>query len=88
MAKHRVRFMIPERELGKVDLDFYVYADESKLGRMHISKGGVDWYEKGRQEQSGPTKRYTWEALSKLLTSGGAPPKKKRALKASPRRRK
>lgn len=70
MPKHRVVFTIPERELGKVDLNFYIYADESKLGRIHLSKGGVDWYEKGRQDASGPTKSYTWEAFAKLLTDG------------------
>ncbi|MGN7786734.1 hypothetical protein ACTJIJ_19530 [Niabella sp. 22666] len=44
MAKHNVYFDLPERELGKVDANFYIYKDDAKLGQITISKGGLDYY--------------------------------------------
>jgi hypothetical protein len=44
MARHNVYFDLPERELGKVDANFYIYKDGEKLGQITISKGGLDYY--------------------------------------------
>ena len=38
-----VRFRAPERKLGKADLVFKVSKDDQMLGRLKVSKGGVEW---------------------------------------------
>ena len=43
MARHDVRFTIPERKLGNADIEFAVYSDDERLGQLSISKGAVVW---------------------------------------------
>lgn len=47
MAKHDVSFSIPERVLGKADVEFVVKRDGSVLGTLAISNGSVVWFPKG-----------------------------------------
>ena len=41
---YEVTFSIPERELGKSDVEFDVYQDGTKLGTLKISKGSIVWF--------------------------------------------
>lgn len=50
MPKHNVYFDLPEREIGKVDANFYIYQNGEKLGQMRISKGGMDYYPTNRKK--------------------------------------
>lgn len=43
MARHDVRFNIPERTLGNSDIEFTVYSDELRLGVLKVSKGALVW---------------------------------------------
>lgn len=43
MAKHEVTFNIPERELGKADVEFKVKRDKSVLGKLKVSNGTLVW---------------------------------------------
>jgi|CXWL01.1.fsa_nt_gi hypothetical protein len=43
MARHDVRFNIPERKLGNSDIEFTVYSDDTRLGVLKISKGALVW---------------------------------------------
>jgi hypothetical protein len=43
---HKVAFKVPERELGNVDVEFYVSLGKSKLGTLKVSKGDVEWVPK------------------------------------------
>ena len=43
MARHDVRFTIPERKLGKSDIEFAVFEDDERLGILKVSKGAVVW---------------------------------------------
>lgn len=47
MAKHDVSFDIPERPLGRADIEFTVKADGSVLGTLTISNGSLVWFPKG-----------------------------------------
>lgn len=49
MAQHVVRFSIPERNLGKSDIEFKVWSDGELFGTLEISKGSLVWYPKGTQ---------------------------------------
>lgn len=43
MARHDVRFTIPERKLGNSDIEFVVHSDDERLGLLKVSKGAVVW---------------------------------------------
>lgn len=47
MAKHLVSFSIPERELGRADVEFVVKQDEAVLGTLAISNGSLVWFPRG-----------------------------------------
>ncbi|HEY0682597.1 MAG TPA: hypothetical protein VGD45_09710 [Steroidobacter sp.] len=47
MAKHLVSFSIPERELGRADVQFLVKQDETLLGTLAVSNGSLVWFPKG-----------------------------------------
>ena len=46
MAKHDVSFTIPERPLGKADLEFRIKRDGEVLGRLKVSNGTLVWVPK------------------------------------------
>jgi hypothetical protein len=43
---HNVKFSIPERDLGRADVEFKVAHGNSKLGTLKVSKGAIEWVEK------------------------------------------
>lgn len=45
---HDVRFSIPERELGKADIEFKIKKDGKVLGKLTVSKGSIVWFPKDR----------------------------------------
>jgi hypothetical protein len=47
MAKHIVSFSIPERELGRADVEFVVKQDGAILGTLEVSNGSIVWFPKG-----------------------------------------
>jgi hypothetical protein len=44
MAKHDVSFSIPERALGKADVQFVLKQDGSVLGTLAVSNGSIVWF--------------------------------------------
>ena len=46
MAQHDVTFTIPERPLGKADLEFKVKSDGDMVGRLKVSNGTIVWVPK------------------------------------------
>ena len=46
MAKHTVKFTLPERGLGKADAEFRVKRDNAALGTLKVSNGTVVWVPK------------------------------------------
>lgn len=47
MVKHDVSFSIPQRALGKADVEFVVKNDGSVLGTLAVSNGSIVWFPKG-----------------------------------------
>jgi hypothetical protein len=47
VATHDVRFSIPERALGKADVEFIVKRDGSVLGTLAVSNGSIVWFPRG-----------------------------------------
>ncbi len=44
MAKHDVTFDIPQRRLGKTDINFEVKVDGELFGKLAISNGSLVWF--------------------------------------------
>ena len=40
---HKVTFSVPERPLANVDVEFNIRRDETMLGTLKISQGGIVW---------------------------------------------
>ena len=49
MAQHDVTFTIPERRLGKADLEFEVRRNGEMVGRLKVSNGTIVWVPKNAQ---------------------------------------
>jgi len=49
VAQHTVSFTIPERPLGKADVQFDITRDGKKLGRLKVSNGSIVWVPKNKQ---------------------------------------
>jgi hypothetical protein len=45
---HNVKFVIPERDLGKADIEFNVKRSGVKVGTLRISKGSIVWFPKDK----------------------------------------
>jgi hypothetical protein len=67
MAKHDVRFMVPERSLGKADLIFRVKRNGGMHGRLKVSYGAVVWMPKNGKVGY----KASWKKFDQLLQDGG-----------------
>ena len=63
MAEHNISFSLPELQMGKVDAHFYIYRDHERLGRITISKGGLDYYARSKKK---PIK-ISWSKFDELV---------------------
>ena len=43
MPQHYLELSLPNVELGNSDAEFIIYQDHEKLGKIRISKGGLDY---------------------------------------------
>lgn len=60
---HEVTFQVPERVLGKSDIQFKVKADGEVFGELRVSKGAIVWYRKG----STRGRRMPWRELDEVM---------------------
>jgi len=63
MAKHKVTFSLPERQLANEDVIFHVYEDNSKFGRLRISKGAIEWLPRGHKRPY----KMGWKRFEKVI---------------------
>jgi hypothetical protein len=68
VAYHRVRFAIPQKEIGNVDLEIEVTSNGTRLGRLLISRGGLDWY----PSKASRKRRFGWMRLARTLNAASA----------------
>jgi hypothetical protein len=60
---HDVSFTLPEQPLGKVNVNFLVKKNDTVLGRLQLSRGGVDWYPKNAKVP----KKFSWAKFAAQL---------------------
>ena len=62
---HDVKFSIPERELGKADIEFKIKSDKKLIGTLRISKGAIVWIPKDK----GYGRKIGWAKFDELMQS-------------------
>lgn len=67
MAIHDVTFTVPDRPLGKTDIEFAVVANGEKLGTLRVSKGSLVWYPKKGQNGL----KISWAKFDALMRENG-----------------
>lgn len=65
--EHNVKFTVPKRPLGNVDIEFDVKRDGKTLGTLKVSKGDVEW--RPRNFQYGF--HLDWDELDSLMQTHG-----------------
>ena len=75
MARHDVRFTIPERRLGNADIEFAVYTDGERLGLLKVSKGAVVWRHANKKRGFA----MEWTAFDRMMQSEGRRERLRRA---------
>lgn len=71
MAKHDVNFVIPERALGKADVEFKIKKDGKAFGTLKVSNGSVVWVPRDKQYGQ----KLGWTKLDELMQEHGKPEK-------------
>jgi len=65
---HRVSFSLPERELGRADVEFLVRKDGSVFGKLLVSKGAIVWRTKWTSKRG---KKVGWVQFADLMHKYG-----------------
>lgn len=69
MAKHEIALKIEhEIPIGNVDIELPIKLDGSPLGRVKISRGGIDWL---RSPRSRTRYTLTWTELAEMMEREG-----------------
>ena len=63
MPVHRVEVSNIIAEVQNRNVVFQVYADEEKMGRLTVSRGGIGWYPSNSPNE----RRLDWEAFDQLV---------------------
>jgi len=64
---HTVTFSIPERKLGKADIEFAVKKGRVKFGTLKVSKGSVVWVPVNKQIG----RKLSWKRFAELAEEHG-----------------
>jgi hypothetical protein len=66
---HKVTFSVPERTLGREDVEFVVEKDGVRFGTLLVSKGAVEW----RPTNKVYRRRMRWDRFDALMRQSGRP---------------
>jgi hypothetical protein len=65
---HDVRFSVPHRPLGKVDVVFVIRRKGKKFGELRISKGALEWIPRNKKKYG---TKFSWFQFDKLAATNG-----------------
>lgn len=65
MAK-QIKMSVPSIPVQNSDIEFEVRENGALVGRLRISKGGIDWYRKNAKKLTG---KASWTQLQEFLES-------------------
>jgi len=64
---HKVTFTLPDRDLGKADIEFLIKSDNVVVGKLLVSKASVVWRSKNKQNG----KKLGWKRFDQLMLEHG-----------------
>lgn len=64
---HKVTFSVPERTLGREDVEFVVEKDGVRFGTLLVSKGAVEW----RPTNKVYRRRMRWDRFDAQMRESG-----------------
>jgi hypothetical protein len=64
---HTVTFSVPERSLGREDIEFVVMRDGVRFGTLLVSKGAVEW----RPTNNVYRRRLRWDRFDQVMRASG-----------------
>jgi hypothetical protein len=67
---HKVKFAIPQRELGNSDLEFVVFKNGQVFGKLLVSKGAIVWRRKWKSKRG---EKLGWTRFDKFMKEHGRP---------------
>jgi hypothetical protein len=79
MARHAITCTIPAAEIVNSDVDLAVWSDDELLGRLHVSRGTIDWTP---ARSTTYCYSFAWERFAELMEEHG---KRKRRVTVAPR---
>jgi hypothetical protein len=59
---------LPERELGRADIEFLVRRDGSVFGKLLVSKGAIVWRRKWKSKRG---KKLDWASFAEIMREHG-----------------
>lgn len=65
---HSVEFRTPELDVPRVDVLFRVKRDGRALGKLRISKGGVEWMQRGKSKRA---YHMSWGRVDEIFVAKG-----------------
>lgn len=66
MPDHTIKLSQPTVELGRQDYVFHVHVDGEKVGELHVSEGGLDWWPRSAKAKK---RVKSWEQLRRFMES-------------------
>lgn len=67
MAQHEVNVTVPERPLGKADVEFRIKRDGEVLGHLKVSNGTIVWVPKNKTYGF----KLGWVSFDELMKANG-----------------
>ncbi len=64
---HEVLVTLPERKIGKADVNFTVKRDSYMLGTLLVSKGAIVWVPSGHEFG----RKMSWSAFNSVMQESG-----------------
>lgn len=65
---HKVTFDLPQKELGRANIEFKIYSNGEVLGRLYVSKGTIAWRQKSKSKRSW---KLGWHSFDRVMVDQG-----------------
>jgi hypothetical protein len=61
---HKVYFYVPEKEVENTNLIFSISENRRKIGELHVSRRGVDWWPRAVKKNK---IKFSWKRFTEVL---------------------
>jgi hypothetical protein len=65
---HEVKITkLPELNVAKEDIEFAIWKDGKKLGELHLSQGGLEWYPAHQSQKRSGFRNMDWGVFARVM---------------------